>query len=278
MKTSALRLGLRVVALPALLVLPLAAPAAPASSAGDDRVVRAAEGYRRDRAPDELRSPFDLTESRAAPGTFAVKPRGGIDARAHLSPMYGDAYVYDASVELFYDRDGDGYYHYLRVQFDADTIFDVMPVYAELYLSADGESWEHLYTSDTFRIYGSGPDDEYEIETELVSGYSSGRYDLLIELYDADYAELVDEFGPLESEAMAFLPLEDSARDGGGTAPPIHDSDGGGGAAGWPLIAALAAAVAGRRLRARGRQPADARSQPAGSMRSSTPGFWSVST
>ena len=42
----------------------------------------------------------------------------------------------------------------------------------------------------------SDPDDDYEVETELVAGYSTGRYDVLIELYDAATGVLVDEFGP----------------------------------------------------------------------------------
>lgn len=227
--------------------LGLAAAAVGAPDDGGERIIKTAEGFVRERAPDELRSPFDLQESRTAPGKLIVKARGK-GSQALQSAAFGDAYIFEASTELFYDLDGDGYYHYLRVQFDADTVFDTMLVYAELFLSADGTAWEHLYTTDDFRIWGQDPNDDYEIETELVSGYSTGHYDLLIELYDAEYGDLVDEFGPNESSAMALLPLEDSSRDGVVAPPPIHDSDGGGGAASWSLLAALAGALA---LRAR---------------------------
>jgi len=226
-----------------VIALGLSAAVAAAPEAEDgERVIRTAEGFVRERAPDELRSPFVLEESRTAPSNVTVKSRG----QTLQSAAFGDAYVYEASTELFYDLDGDGYYHYLRVQFDADTVFDSMPVYAELFLSADGSAWEHLYTTETFRIWGTDPNDDYEVETELVTGYSTGQYDLLIELYDAEYGDLVDEFGPEESSAMSLLPLEDSGRDGV-EPPPV--SDGGGGAASWSLLAGLAAALALRRTR-----------------------------
>lgn len=227
------------------------AAAAPTDDGSDaQRVIRTAEGFVRERAPDELRSPFELEESRSEPGAVTVKPRVK-GSQSVQSALLGDAFVYEASTELFYDLDGDGYYHYLRVQFDADTVFDTMVIFAELFLSADGTAWEHLYSTDDFRIWGSDPDDDYEVETELVSGYSTGHYDLLIELYDAETGDLVDEFGPLESSAMALLPLEDSSRDGAIVAPPVSDSHGGGGAASWPLLFGLAAALAVERRRRR---------------------------
>jgi hypothetical protein len=230
-----------------LLGLGLSAVAGAATQNDVERVIRTTEGFVRERAPDELRSPFLLEESRTAPGQTTVKPREST-VQSVQSTAFGDAYVFEASTELFHDLDQDGYYHYLRVQFDADTVFDSMRVYAKLFLSADGTAWEHLYTTDDFRIWGSDPNDDYEVETELVSGYSTGQYDLLIELYDSEYGDLLDEFGPLESTALSLLPLEDSGRDGVGP-PPVTDSHGGGGAASWPLLASLAAAAALRRRR-----------------------------
>jgi MYXO-CTERM domain-containing protein len=213
----------------------------------EERVIRATEGFRRERAPDELRDPFTLEESRASGAEITVKPRAAPNVAE--TQTVGDAWIYDAAVELFYDRDADGYYHYLRVQFDADTIRSHMLVYAKIFLSADGVAWEHLYTTDDFRIWGSDPDDDYEVESDLVSGYSTGQYDLLIELYDSAYGDLLDEFGPLESSALSLLPLEDAARDGINPVPIPDDDDGGGGAISWAAVAALAAALAARRRR-----------------------------
>jgi MYXO-CTERM domain-containing protein len=74
---------------------------------------------------------------------------------------------------------------------------------------------------------------------------------VLIELYDADTGELLDEFGPNESSLFSVLPLEDSSRDGIVVVPPpttvVHES--GGGALSWLALAGLAGALALRRRR-----------------------------
>ncbi len=70
--------------------------------------------------------------------------------------------------------------------FDADTVFNTSWIYAKVFVSADGNAWEQVFETADFTIHGSDPNDDYEVETELVSGYSTGLYDVLIELYDAD--------------------------------------------------------------------------------------------
>lgn len=157
-----------------------------------------------------------------------------------------DHYIYDADVELFDDYDGDGFYSFLSVRIDADSLRNSAYVYAELYLSPDGINWEFYHATEDFWIGGASSDDELFVETELVSGYPTGHYDLLIELYDADFGTFSDEFGPNQSTGMTLLPLEDVGRD-----PEPVDVvyvDGGGGAFGWtwlPLL--LLAGLPGRR-------------------------------
>lgn len=219
-----------------------AGAAAQTMTAGtEERITRSAEGPARDHAPDELRDPTTLELSRRQPGEVYLKPRSLPGKGTQRLRAYGDSWVYDATTETFADRDADGYFRYLRVRLDADSIFTEAWVYAEIYLSADGVAWEHLYSTQDFAIWGSDPDDDYEIETELVSGYSTALYDVLIELYDADTGELVDEFGPNESPAFSMLPLEDAGRDGVAIAPPppVIIDDGGGGAVTWLGLAGL---------------------------------------
>ena len=163
----------------------------------------------------------------------------------------GESYVYDGSTDLFSDRDRDGYYHHLRVTFDADTSSSLANLYAVVYLSADGNAWERLFTTDDFTIDGAAPDDDYEVETDLVSGYSTGLYDVLVELYDAKTNELWTTFGPNESSDFSVLPLEDSYRDGDPPPPdptpdPAPVVTGGGGAVDWLTLPALLAAAAWR--------------------------------
>lgn len=148
-----------------------------------------------------------------------------------------DHYIYDADVVLFDDFDSDGFSHFLSVRIDADTLRDSAWVYAELYLSADGITWEHYHSTEDFWIGGATGDDEFFVETSLISGYPTGYYDLLIELYDADFGTYSDEFGPNQSAGMELLPLEDSTQD----PEPVEVVfvDGGGGAFGLAWLGVL---------------------------------------
>jgi hypothetical protein len=225
----------------------------------EDRVTRTAEGPALEHAADELRDPTQFQTTWRASAEIERKPRGTAKSANALRAAYGDSYIYDATTQLFDDLDGDGYYHYLRVRFDADTVYAYSYVYAEIYLSADGNAWELLYTTKDFTVWGSDPNDDYEVETELVSGYSTGLYDVLIELHDADDGTLLDEFGPNETSALSLLPLEDSGRDGVLAPPPFSVSHGGG-AFSWLMLPGLLAALLLKRrrraedARARGRR------------------------
>ncbi|MEW8027396.1 MAG: choice-of-anchor H family protein [Candidatus Thiodiazotropha sp.] len=128
--------------------------------------------------------------------------------------------IFDAHTVISRDDDDDGYYHRLKVIFDADTSGDEVWVYARLYLSLEGGPWNHYYTTDLFPVEGDASDDEYEVVTRLLDGYPTGYYDVLIELYDGDDDLLAVNYGPYEDGDLAVLPLEDSYRDdyGGGGA------------------------------------------------------------
>jgi hypothetical protein len=236
----------------AIAALALTANAAPAPDAGaEERVTRTSEGFIGDHAVDELRDPKGFQTTRRAAADVAQKPRVTVTAKAFSSTKsaYGDTYVYDATTDLFADHDGDGYFHHLRVRFDADTRFTSSVIYAEIYVSADGKAWEHLYTTKDFTVWGTDPNDDYEVETDLVSGYSTGLYDVLIELHDAADSTLLDEYGPNESPQFSQRPLEDSARDGLVAPPPVSDGHGGGGAVSWLMLPGLLGALVLKRRR-----------------------------
>lgn len=99
--------------------------------------------------------------------------------------------IYNADVQLLSDLDFDGYHHALNVNFDIDVSNQSATVYAKLFLSRDGGPWSHYNTTDLFNIYGDDTADEYEVETELFEGYSPGYYDLLIEVYSLNHADMV---------------------------------------------------------------------------------------
>jgi hypothetical protein len=232
-------------------------------TAAEDRIVRAAEGFAREHGADELRDPRSFEKEVTPSEGVVTKARRGPGGPKILAATFGDSYVFEGFTDLFSDRDRDGYFHHLRVTFDVDTVFPVSYVYAMVWISADGNSWERIYTTADFAVYATSPDDDYEVETDLVSGYSTGLYDVLIELYDAQTDTLLDEYGPNESPEFSLLPLEDSYRDG--DAPPsdggpVIVEDGGGGASSWlmlPFLLAALGANARRRQGARCRAPSD---------------------
>jgi hypothetical protein len=202
------------------------------------RSTRSAQGFESERGAAEHRSLLvedALPEAGRKPRT-AGKTAGATRLQSTHAP---DTWVYDATAELFNDFDGDGYYHYLRVRFDVDTAYAGRYVFARLFLSDDGEWWEEYHVTRDFFVEGSSPYDDYEVETELAAGYPPGLYDVLIEIYDADYGDFLAEFGPADTSALALLPLEDVDRD----RPPVvvvHEH-GGGGSVGFVAVVFLAA-------------------------------------
>lgn len=162
-----------------------------------------------------------------------------------------DFWFYTADVVLFNDHDNDGYFHGIDLLFDADTYFVSADVYAVVYLSFEGGPWNEYAVTDTFTILGASSDDEYVIVTELVAGYPSGSYDLLIELFDAFDDSFLAWFGPEDTSELAFLPLEDAERDAPVEVVPdvivVHEHGGGG--AGWLWLAILGAAAVATRWR-----------------------------
>ena len=122
-------------------------------------------------------------------------------------------WFYDADVELFTDLDRDGYYTGIDLLFDADTTYAAIDVYAVLYLSYEYGPWNEYAATDDFTLFGATSADDYIVETELVAGYPTGNYDILIELFEAYDGTALASFGPDVPSELAFLPLEDSARE-----------------------------------------------------------------
>jgi len=139
-------------------------------------------------------------------------------------------WFYDVDVQLFSDFDHDGYYFGIDLLFDADTNYSSADVYAVLYLSFDYGPWNEYAETEDFTLFGTASSDDYVVETELVSGYPTGDYDILIELFDAYDGTYLASFGPEDTSELALLPLEDSTRDTppGGQTQVVVNSGGGG--------------------------------------------------
>lgn len=165
-----------------------------------------------------------------------------------------DFWFYTADIELFADDDRDGYYHGIDLLFDADTVYTQADVYAVVYLSLDGGPWIEYAETETFGIWGASSSDEYVIVTELLDGFPTGSYDVLIELFDTWDNSFVADLGPEHSSELSFLPLEDAVRDTpAATSPPVVVNRGGGGATDrMSLLVLLLAAASGAAIRRRG--------------------------
>ncbi|MEJ2405661.1 MAG: choice-of-anchor H family protein [Candidatus Thiodiazotropha sp.] len=202
------------------------------SQSVEGAVVNAPEDYapRLDQAPVEEAAPLVGVGNEAEPAQMQ---------RTMAHPNGQSFSINDASIVLSRDDDDDGFYHRIRVSFDPDVSNEEAWVYAKIYLSLEGGRWNHLYTTEVFRIVGTRADDGYEVVTRLLDGYPAGYYDVLIELYDADFDLLMVNYGPYEDRDLAVLPLEDSYQDD-------DDVYGGGGAMDLGLLVLLL--VGGYRL------------------------------
>lgn len=156
-----------------------------------------------------------------------------------------DFWFYQVDLVLFGDFDRDGYYHGIDLLFDADTLYAVADVYAVIYLSYEYGPWNEYAVTDDFTLFGSSSSDEYIVETELVSGYPSGNYDILIELFDASNDMFLTSIGPDDTSELAILPLEDQTRDSAvvGSGTQVVVNSGGGGSLSWWFLLSVLLAV-----------------------------------
>jgi hypothetical protein len=161
------------------------------------------------------------------------------DSSVQQSTAFGDFWFYAVDVELFNDVDRDGYFHGIDILFDADTIYSLADVYVVAYLSYEGGPWNEYAVSEDITLFGSTSTDDYVMVTELLQGYPTGRYDVLLELYDADTGLFLAEMGPRDSFELQELPLEDSDLDRPYVAPAVAVTSGGGGSSSIPFLIAL---------------------------------------
>ncbi len=177
---------------------------------------------------DEL-APFSKKSTRDQSALRSSRSAGSMN-QTHTANT--DFWFYMADVVLFADQDNDGYFAGIDLLFDADTYYSRAEVYAVAYLSWEGGPWEEYAVTEIFVLNDTSADDEYVIVTDLVSGYPTGSYDILIELFDAYDDTFVADIGPENTSELAFLPLEDAGRDAPGPVPgPVvinHHSSGGG--------------------------------------------------
>lgn len=160
---------------------------------------------------------IDKSENLSTTNDQGVVTSNANTNKATNSLRYQSFNIYHGYSQLIEDFDDDGFFQTFSVTFDADvynTVFsDHAVVYAELYLSKNGGDWIHYYTTDDFSIYGESDDDEYEVYTTLNQGYIPEYYDVLIDLYEVGYNDVVATYSSNDTNELYALPLESSDYD-----------------------------------------------------------------
>jgi hypothetical protein len=136
-----------------------------------------------------------------------LKPEKGLSRESARSNDDADFWIYDSYVTLTSDLDYDGYYSSFKLEFDVDTIYQTAPIYAVIYTSTS-DVFTPFYTTDIYNIHGDNTDDAIIVENDLVSGFPSDDYEIMIVIYDADTDEIVAVSDGTDDADLAYLSLE----------------------------------------------------------------------
>ncbi len=140
---------------------------------------------------------------------LSSKKTGQISSQAYQSHVW----FHSVDLHLSGDRNANGYFHRLEVEFDADTSLRYQQVFAEFSLLPTYGSERIYYTSSVFELYRDSSTDWLAIDTILDRNYPADQYLLSIRLYDANTGYLLAEISGFDDVNLDLLPLEDYSRD-----------------------------------------------------------------
>lgn len=158
-----------------------------------------------------------------------------------------DFWFYDSWVTVKHDIDFDGYFSTVEVEFDADTVYNRAYVYGIVYLGV-GDVFDSIHVTSVFAIDGDASTDSFTIESDLLSGFPSDDYEIMIELYDADTDGLVAITDGFDDADLAFVPLESQNYDVAQSRVVVVEEHGGSVSIGV-LLLMLAAGLRALRIR-----------------------------
>lgn len=156
-----------------------------------------------------------------------------------------NVWIFDSWVTLNYDDDFDGFYSEFSVEFDVDTVYEHVPVYAIVYLGRN-DVFDPIHVSETFDIYGDSSSDSLIVDSELVSGFAPDDYEVIIEIYDAVDDTLLAYTDGIEDADLAFLSLESKTFEDSGQSTVVVVEEYGG-SIGWTLALGLGLVAVFRR-------------------------------
>ncbi|RDV28950.1 hypothetical protein DXV75_00325 [Alteromonas aestuariivivens] len=182
---------------------------------------------------------------RTPPALSQFQPRYRSDSASQDQVNF---WIYDSWLNYFedFDLDYDGYYSRFSVEFDADTVFARVPVYAVVYLGTH-DRFEAIHVSSVFHIDGDDSRDSFVIDSTLVRGFPPRDYEVLIELYDAHTdAQLTSTDGYSDAD-LAFVSLESQNYDTPYTEGPVVIVEEYGGSLMWSSLLILGGLAMWRR-------------------------------
>lgn len=194
-----------------LVVTTLLTTASVTALASTEERSSANRGYVKDNKPTALVAKVESRPALLQHGPRSTGPQTKQVAGKNncFNCSHPDFTIFEAETEIFGDQDYDGFYHALEVSFDVDNLGPADWVYARLFLSLEGGPWNEYAVTEDFFVRGLTFDDTYTLETELLSGYPTGYYDVLIEIYHADSDAFLTLSGPDEDHDLSVLALED---------------------------------------------------------------------
>jgi len=139
-----------------------------------------------------------------------------------------DTWIDRVDITLWPDHDGDGHASGLSVLVDADTLL-AAPQHVFLRLSLSGSDGVErlLHDSSRQRLDGQGDADRVEVEFDLLDAFPTDRYDLVVELRDAERDTFLDVVDRSVLYGLGDLALEDAWRDARLADDPPHADQGG---------------------------------------------------
>jgi hypothetical protein len=155
----------------------------------------------------QLKDAKPLIANSNAPAPLTLSKKAPLLRESARSDDDPDFWIYDSFVTLTEDLDYDGYYSSFRLEFDVDTVYLSAPIYAVIYTSTS-DVFTPFYTTEVYNINGDSTQDAIIVENQLVTGFPSNDYELMVMIYDAETDEVVAVTDGTDDADLAILSLE----------------------------------------------------------------------
>lgn len=155
----------------------------------------------------QLKGAKPLVANSNAPTPLTLSKRAPLLRESARSNDDPDFWIYDSFVTLTVDLDYDGYYSSFTLEFDVDTVYLSAPIYAVIYTSTS-DVFTPFYTTEVYNINGDNTQDAIIVENQLVTGFPSNDYELMVMIYDAETDEVVAVTDGTDDADLAILSLE----------------------------------------------------------------------